>query len=277
MTQVGIKPGVKLSPKRFTPVYTSRYGKVRIFKIFNISKESKRWVANPKNRVCDAPGSWYCPGQYPPALKPLIAKRKAFSQREDFNKAKDEDSENYVNEYHKRMSGDHSGSKKSKKGKKKTSKTKKKSKKSGGSKAEKAAKKKRNEFLDGLRSRVEKVGCYGAESAFFDREYQGGVAGANIDIALDLAIDAGKKYFALARSGTDGHLFTFDKKPKGSRIFDEGCKKSCVDAPSFMCGCADALCGNVKPAKGEEHVRRWVVYKVKAGAKKSENTMKDDL
>ena len=49
-------------------VYTSKYGKVRIYKVRNISKKSKAWVADPKNRLCDAPGSWYCPGQYPPDL-----------------------------------------------------------------------------------------------------------------------------------------------------------------------------------------------------------------
>ena len=25
------------------------------------SEESKDWIADPSNRVCDAPGSWYCP------------------------------------------------------------------------------------------------------------------------------------------------------------------------------------------------------------------------
>jgi dolichyl-diphosphooligosaccharide--protein glycosyltransferase len=41
---------------------------VRIWKILNISKESKEWLADPNNRICDAPGSWYCVGQYPPGL-----------------------------------------------------------------------------------------------------------------------------------------------------------------------------------------------------------------
>ena len=49
-------------------MYTSRYNKVRIFKVVNVSSKSKKWVADPANRDCDAPGSWYCPGQYPPAL-----------------------------------------------------------------------------------------------------------------------------------------------------------------------------------------------------------------
>ena len=39
-----------------------------------------QWIADPANRVCDAPGSWYCNGQYPPKLQPLIAKQRRFRQ-----------------------------------------------------------------------------------------------------------------------------------------------------------------------------------------------------
>ncbi len=39
---------------------------VRIYMVRKVSKKSKQWVL--ENRVCDAPGSWYCPGQYPPAV-----------------------------------------------------------------------------------------------------------------------------------------------------------------------------------------------------------------
>eukprot|EP00928_Gymnodinium_smaydae_P017056 TRINITY_DN1649_c0_g2_i1.p1 TRINITY_DN1649_c0_g2~~TRINITY_DN1649_c0_g2_i1.p1 ORF type:complete len:722 (-),score=115.38 TRINITY_DN1649_c0_g2_i1:59-2011(-) len=81
-----IQPGVKLSSKLFKEVHTTKYGLMRIFKVLNISQESKDWVADPANRVCDAPGSWYCVGQYPPALKPLIDKRRVFAQLEDFNR-----------------------------------------------------------------------------------------------------------------------------------------------------------------------------------------------
>ncbi|CAL1162522.1 unnamed protein product [Cladocopium goreaui] len=49
-------------------------------------KSAVNQVADPKNRICDAPGSWYCVGQYPPALEKLIAKRRNFAQIEDFNK-----------------------------------------------------------------------------------------------------------------------------------------------------------------------------------------------
>ncbi|KAJ1478227.1 Oligosaccharyl transferase STT3 subunit-domain-containing protein, partial [Baffinella frigidus] len=75
----------KLNPCSFPQVYTSKYNKVRIYKVRGVSKKSRKWVANPKNRICDAPGSWYCSGQYPPALKELIASRTNFAQLEDFN------------------------------------------------------------------------------------------------------------------------------------------------------------------------------------------------
>jgi len=80
------QPGVSLSSKRFREVYKSKHGLLRIFQVLNVSQESKDWVANPANRICDAPGSWYCTGQYPPALDKLIAMRKNFAQLEDFNK-----------------------------------------------------------------------------------------------------------------------------------------------------------------------------------------------
>jgi len=78
--------GVQLNPNLFKEVHETKYGMIRIFQVLNVSQESKDWVANPANRKCDAPGSWYCVGQYPPALAPLIALRKDFAQLEDFNK-----------------------------------------------------------------------------------------------------------------------------------------------------------------------------------------------
>lgn len=78
--------GAELSPRYFKEVHTTEHGLMRIFKVLNISEESKAWVASPANRICDAPGSWYCIGQYPPALQPLIGQRKNFAQLEDFNK-----------------------------------------------------------------------------------------------------------------------------------------------------------------------------------------------
>merc|ERR1712039_1142586 len=81
-----MQEGVKLDRRYFQEVHTTKHGKMRVYKVMNISQESKDWIADPKNGVCDAPGSWYCVGQYPPALDKLIAKRRSFAQVEDFNK-----------------------------------------------------------------------------------------------------------------------------------------------------------------------------------------------
>jgi dolichyl-diphosphooligosaccharide--protein glycosyltransferase len=82
----GGKEGVRLNSRMFKEVHTTPYRTIRIFQVLNVSQESKDWVADPANRICDAPGSWYCVGQYPPPLKSLISKRKNFAQLEDFNK-----------------------------------------------------------------------------------------------------------------------------------------------------------------------------------------------
>ena len=97
--------GVRVNESFFQHVYTSTYGKVRIFKIKKVSLKSKKWIADPANRVCDAPGSWYCTGQYPPALLNFVSKRHDFKQLEDFNVKRDEASKKYHEEYMRRMSG----------------------------------------------------------------------------------------------------------------------------------------------------------------------------
>jgi dolichyl-diphosphooligosaccharide--protein glycosyltransferase len=83
----GLKPGVQADPSLFKPVFSSKFGKVRIFSVENISKKSKKWSANPENRKCDAPGSWYCEGLYPPKLLKRLSKmgKQDFQQLEDFN------------------------------------------------------------------------------------------------------------------------------------------------------------------------------------------------
>jgi dolichyl-diphosphooligosaccharide---protein glycosyltransferase len=102
---VGEDPSVKLDQKLFKEVFVSKYRKVKIFKVMNVSQESKDWIANPANRVCDAPGSWYCTGQYPPAkpIQDLLKKRRDFGQLEDFNRKKKDDK--YHSEYMKRFDG----------------------------------------------------------------------------------------------------------------------------------------------------------------------------
>lgn len=90
-------------------MFSSKYGKVRIWQVLSVSKESKEWAANPANRLCDAPGSWYCPGQYPPKLAWLEKKKKAFKQLEDFNQKRDKRDDKYYEEYMSRMDGKHTG------------------------------------------------------------------------------------------------------------------------------------------------------------------------
>jgi dolichyl-diphosphooligosaccharide--protein glycosyltransferase len=87
---------------RFKEVYTTKYGKVRIFKILSVSKESKEWVADPANRICDVEGGWFCRGQYPPALQKILAEKKDFRQLEDFNAKREDDSE-YQRKYHENL------------------------------------------------------------------------------------------------------------------------------------------------------------------------------
>ena len=187
--------GVALDPKKFTHAYTSKYGKVRIFKVRNVSLKSKQWVADPANRVCDAPGSWYCTGQYPPALKSLIAKRKPFMQLEDFNKKGDAKSKKYVEDYHKGMDRNSRG----------------------GRSEEEAAD--YSAALDEMGFKY--AGCYGAESLLGkDKVYGGGTQGAQFALAVQFAAAKNKKYIAIASSGVDGHVFAFNEKPRKSKALD---------------------------------------------------------
>ncbi len=64
MHRHNLEAGVTVNKKLFEDVYQSKYGLVRIFKILNVSQESRAWLANPDNRKCDRPGSWYCPVRF---------------------------------------------------------------------------------------------------------------------------------------------------------------------------------------------------------------------
>jgi hypothetical protein len=100
---------VTVDSNRFKNVFNSKFGKVRIWEVLSISEKSKAWNADPANRMCDAPGSWYCEGQYPPLFLKLFdkqgIKKKDFRQLEDFNVKTDEDDKKYQEKYHKRMAG----------------------------------------------------------------------------------------------------------------------------------------------------------------------------
>lgn len=85
----GFMIGARVPAHLFREVYTSKYGLVRIFKVMNVSQESKEWVSS--HRLCHStkPGEdWICPGNYPPSpeMDALLAKRHDFSQLEDFNR-----------------------------------------------------------------------------------------------------------------------------------------------------------------------------------------------
>jgi len=92
-----IKSGVEADPSKWEEVFRSKYGRVRIYKILNVDKESKEWVGDKANRVCDVPDSWFCPGQYPPGLSDILSRKMDFAQLEDFNR--DTDDEEYQKQY----------------------------------------------------------------------------------------------------------------------------------------------------------------------------------
>ncbi len=124
--------------------------------------------------------------------------------------------------------------------------------------------------VDRIISRSVYVGCTVDENVFSkDKVYGGGAAGAQFKAAAQDAITKGKKYFAIARVGSDGHSFSFDSLPsadwKGD-IEGAGCSRSCIDDDKRMCGCADGGCTSVgdNTPLGQDHNRRWTVYKVSA-------------
>eukprot|EP00798_Chlamydomonas_sp_ICE-L_P022889 gene22889-30064_t len=65
-------PGVTINQSLWEEVFRSKYGKIRIYKVKDVDMKSRKWSADPANKLCDRPGSWYCPGQYPPAIWPHL-------------------------------------------------------------------------------------------------------------------------------------------------------------------------------------------------------------
>jgi dolichyl-diphosphooligosaccharide--protein glycosyltransferase len=76
-----LRPGVKADPSKFKEVFHSKHGKVRIYKILEVSHHSKAWVE--RNRHCDSTG-WFCPGRYPPGLKQILEKEIDFAQLDHY-------------------------------------------------------------------------------------------------------------------------------------------------------------------------------------------------
>ena len=115
------------------------------------------------------------------------------------------------------------------------------------------------------------VGCFSSENYFLDRNYGGGSTGASYNLALHHAKTSRKKYFAISRSGPDGHAFAFSalNEAMGSakgNMHGGGCENPCADLENKVCGCADLACTGRTPP-GEEHNRRWAVYEM-IGSKK---------
>ncbi|ETV91205.1 hypothetical protein H310_14082 [Aphanomyces invadans] len=237
--QHGINPQVNVDPNRFRMVFQSKYGLLRIFKVVGVSDESKKWIEDPANRLCDAPGSWYCTGQYPPALADTLAKRKSFKQIEDFNIAQDEKSKKYHEEYLNRMEG-----------------------KAASAKSGAVPVSDDDEDEASPLPPTKMVGCYGTENSFEQKTYVGGQSGAYYGHALHHAVEAKAKYFAIARGDHDGHSFVFHKlKSTGKWKHSKDCERPCLDDGSKACGCMDGACTEPK-MDGEEHNRRWIVYEV---------------
>lgn len=114
------------------------------------------------------------------------------------------------------------------------------------------------------------IGCTTSENAFSsDKVYAGGAVGASYAMARQHAISQGKKYFAVAKVGSDGHSFAFNKLTKSLNPHDKegGCDRRCDDDVEMFCGCADNACTGRIP-DGEEFNRRWAVYELKGAGKK---------
>ena len=104
----GLKPEVNVAADRFVEVFRSKYGKVRVFQISGVSEESKEWVQ--QSYECDAEGSWFCPGKYPPGLQKFLDRKKDFAQLEDFNR--DSKDDEYQEQYFKNLNSPESARKK---------------------------------------------------------------------------------------------------------------------------------------------------------------------
>lgn len=95
------------------------------------------------------------------------------------------------------------------------------------------------------------VGCTPSESVFSsDRVYQGGVAGASFELAREHAISNNKRYFAVSKLGSEGHVFAFNSlvKPIGKDT-EGGCDQPCEDDREKFCGCIDNACTEGRSGK----------------------------
>ncbi|CAM9825829.1 unnamed protein product, partial [Chrysoparadoxa australica] len=79
------------------------------------------------------------------------------------------------------------------------------------------------------------LGCYSSERFFGGKEYSGGSNGASFSLIHHHTLNLGKKYFAVARNGIDGHAFSFDylepSAPRAGDMSGGGCERPCADFP----------------------------------------------
>ena len=88
------------------------------------------------------------------------------------------------------------------------------------------------------------VGCTASESAFsIDRVYLGGAAGASFELAREHARSNNKRYFAVSKLGSEGHVFAFNALVKAiGKGVEGGCEQPCEDDAEKFCGCIDSAC-----------------------------------
>ena len=92
------------------------------------------------------------------------------------------------------------------------------------------------------------LGCYGGEVSFIERIYDGGSSGANYNLALHHAKTNRKRYFAIARGGSDGHSFSFSSLDTSKGTLNSGgCDRPCLDYDEKVCGCIDGACTGPTP------------------------------
>ena len=88
------------------------------------------------------------------------------------------------------------------------------------------------------------MGCTASESAFsIDRVYLGGAAGASFELAREHARSNNKRYFAVSKLGSEGHVFAFNALVKAiGKGVEGGCEQPCEDDAEKFCGCIDSAC-----------------------------------
>ena len=76
LSAYGLVPNVE-ALEHYEEAYTSKNKMVRIWKVLGVDEETKRATNAGEHRKCD-PGGWYCPGEYPEALREVLSKKKDF-------------------------------------------------------------------------------------------------------------------------------------------------------------------------------------------------------